>query len=89
MAVSAEANRSDINRLQTELSRLTKCNLTQSSFVTQMKERHLYLMKSNLNKRKWFERNIYTDERACGIIDQDKLGEFITDGLKFIEQTHG
>ena len=31
MAVSAEANRSDIHRLQTELSRLTKCNLTLAS----------------------------------------------------------
>ena len=82
MAVSAEANRSDIHRLQTELSRLTKCNLTKSSFVTQMKERYLYLLKSNLKKKKWFERNIYTDERVCGIVDQDKLGEFIIDGLK-------
>ena len=89
MAVSAEANRSDIHRQQREVSRLTKCNLTQSSFVTQMKERYLYLLKSNLKKKKWFERNIYMDERACGIVDQDKLGEFIIDGLKFIEQTHG
>ena len=54
-----------------------------------MKERYLYLLKSNLKKKKWFEWNIYMDERACGIVDQDKLGEFIIDGLKFIEQTHG
>ena len=52
MAVSAEANRSDIRRLQTELRRLTKCNLTQPSFVTQMKERYLYLLKSNLKNKK-------------------------------------
>ena len=52
MAVRAVANRSDIHRLQTELSRLTKCNLTQSSFVTQMKERYLYLLKSNYEEEK-------------------------------------
>ena len=82
VGISVENVRSDIHRLQTELERLSKIILKQSSFLTQMRKRYLHLLSRDIKKKKWFEKKIYRDERASSIIEQDSLSEFIADGLK-------